>query len=554
MTAPATRLATHEVTNQPPPFGPRNLYLTDVALREAVRREAGDWLDARLDDLGAIVGSDTVLALGEAANRYPPELAEFDRYGRRLDEVRFHPAYHELMALAMAHGIHDVAWSVSEPGRHLAHLAMLAVFTQAEAGTMCPVNMTYASVPALRRQPDVAGPWLDRLIGGRYDAPLRPVAAKAGITLGMAMTEKQGGSDVRANTTRAHPLEPANRLFRLTGHKWFCSAPMSDGFLTLAQTQAGLSCFLVPRVLPDGSRNALHLMRLKEKLGNRSNASAEIEYHDTAAFLLGEEGRGVAVIIEMVHHTRLGTVGSTLGLMRRALAEAVNHVEGRAAFQRRLIDQPLMRAVVADLAVEYEAAVALAVRVATAFGRDADAPFARLAVALAKYWLTKRNPGFVYECMECHGGVGYVEETPMPRLFRESPVNGIWEGSGNVIALDVLRTLRREPAALAAYEAEIAMAAGADRRFDAAALRLGEAIAQGLAEADGRRIAEQMALLLQGALLLRHGAPAVADAFCATRLAGGGGRLFGALPQAADTDAIVARQIAAAWLHGSTMP
>ena len=545
--APASHLETHDVTNQPGPFAPRNLYTTDTALREAVRREAGDWLDARMDTLGAIVGCERMLDLGEQANRFPPEFTPFDRYGRRLDEVRFHPAYHELMGLAMQHDIHDLPWlETGAKGRHIGHLAMLALFTEAEAGTMCPINMTYAAVPALRRQPDITQPWIDTLIGGRYDAPLAPIDRKKGITLGMAMTEKQGGSDVRANTTSAHPVEAGNRLYRLVGHKWFCSAPMSDGFLTLAYAGGGLSCFLVPRILPDGSRNALRIVRLKDKLGNKSNASAEIEYHDTQAFLLGEEGRGISVIIDMVHHTRLGTVGATLGIMRRALAETVNHVEGRAAFQKKLIDQPLMRGVVADLALEYEAAVALAVRVGAAFSAEDEtsAALARLSVAVAKYWLTKRNPAFVYECMECHGGVGYVEETPMPRLFRESPVNGIWEGSGNVIALDVLRTLRREPGARDALTTELAAAAGGDRRFDEAARAFGREISGAPEEADARRIVERMALLLQASLLLRHAPTAVADAFCATRLDPDGGRLFGVLPKAADVAGILARQVA----------
>jgi putative acyl-CoA dehydrogenase len=542
--APATRLETHEVTNQPGAFAPRNLYTTDTALREAVRRSAGDWLDTRMHRLGQIVGSERVLELGEQANRFPPEFVPFDRYGRRLDEARFHPAYHELMGLAMEHNIHDVAWTKTGEGRHVGHMAMLALFTQAEAGTMCPINMTYAAVPALRWQPDVTQPWLDKLIGGKYDAPLRPIAEKAGITLGMAMTEKQGGSDVRANSTKAHPIEAANRLYRLVGHKWFCSAPMSDGFLTLAYADGGISCFLVPRILPDGSRNTLRVMRIKDKLGNKSNASSEIEYHDTRAFLLGEEGRGINVIIDMVHHTRLGTVGATLGIMRMALAQAVNHVEGRTAFQKKLIDQPLMRAVIADLALEYEAAVALAVRVGAAFSAEdeASAALARLSVALAKYWLTKRNPAFVYECMECHGGVGYVEETPMPRLFRESPVNGIWEGSGNVIALDVLRTLRREPGALDAFTTELAAASGSNDAFDAAAGALERQLSGTPEEADGRQIVERMALLLQASLLIRHAPAAVADAFCATRLGPEGGRLFGVLPKGADVAGILARQ------------
>lgn len=542
--APATVLATHEVTNQPSEFAGRNLYRVDLALREAVLREAGPWLDARMDTLGSELGSERVLELGEIANRFPPELVTFDRYGRRVDEARFHPAYHELMALAMRHEIHDIAWKTDQPGAHVAHLALAGMFTEAEAGVMCPINMTYAAVPALQAHADVAGPWLDRLIGGSYDAGLRPIAEKAGITLGMAMTEKQGGSDVRANTTRAERSDDGS--YRLFGHKWFCSAPMSDGFLTLAQTARGLGCFLVPRIAPDGSRNAIHVMRLKDKLGNKSNASSEIEYHGAYSMLLGEEGRGVNVIIDMVHHTRLGTVAGTIGMMRMALAQAVHHVSERRAFQRTLIDQALMRGVIADLAVEYEAAVVLGARVARAFGGtdEHERAFARLGVALGKYWLTKRNPNFVYECMECHGGVGYVEETPMPRLFRESPLNAIWEGSGNVIALDILRTLAREPLALEAYRAEVELARGGNAELDAAADALFAELARGLpVESRGRLIAERMALVLQGALLVRHAPAAVADAFCATRLGDEGARSFGVLAEHADVAAIVERQL-----------
>ena len=540
---PLAHLQTHEVTNQPGPFGPRNLYLTDTAMREAIRREAGDWLDTRMQALGAAAGSEAILEAGALANRHPPELVQFDRYGQRLDEVRFHPAYHQLMALAMDHGIHDVAWSTRERGAHVAHLGLLALFTQAEAGTMCPINMTYASVPALRWQPDLTGPWLDKLIGGTYDAPLRPLAEKSGITLGMAMTEKQGGSDVRANSTRAHPVEPGARHYRLVGHKWFCSAPMSDAFLTLAYAEGGLSCFLVPRIRPDGTRNRLQVMRLKDKLGDRSNASSEIEYHDTDAFLLGEEGKGVNVIIDMVHHTRLGTLGATLGIMRMALAQAIHHTAGRSAFQRRLIDQPLMRRVLADLAIEYEAAVLLATRIGGVFGAEDEAgrALARIGVAVAKYWLTKRNPQFVFECMECHGGVGFVEDTPMPRLFRQSPLNAIWEGSGNVIVLDVLRSLHRAPGAMDALRVEIDAARGLNAAHDAAAAALWERLTAP-SEAEGRLLVERMALLLQSSLLLRHGAEAVADAFCATRLGGAGGHMHGVLPESADVDAILARQ------------
>jgi putative acyl-CoA dehydrogenase len=395
----------------------------------------------------------------------------------------------------------------------------------------------------------VAGPWLDKLLGGQYDAPLKPIAQKAGITVGMAMTEKQGGSDVRANTTRAFPIDQPGpgQPYRLVGHKWFCSAPMSDGFLTLAYAEGGLSCFLVPRIRPDGERNTIQVMRLKDKLGNKSNASSEIEYHDAYAELLGEEGRGVSVIIDMVHHTRLDTMAGTLGIMRMGLAQAVHHVSGRRAFQKTLIDQPAMRSVIADLALEYEAAAALTMRVARAFDgvSEEERAFARLSVALGKYWLTKRNPNFIYEAMECHGGAGYVEESPMPRLYREAPLNAIWEGSGNVIALDILRTLGKEPAALGAWRAEIAGARTADARLDAAAREVEERLAGGLAENQARWVAERMALVLQGALLVRHAPHAVADAFCATRLAGDWGRSYGTLPPGADVDAIVARQLPA---------
>ncbi|MGQ3355481.1 MAG: acyl-CoA dehydrogenase family protein [Phreatobacter sp.] len=540
--APSTRLATHEVTNQPPDFAGRNLFTADPVLRHWALREGGDWVDGPLTALGAAVGSEEVLAWGDEANRYPPELTVFDRYGRRIDEVRFHPSYHRLMDLAMAHRIHAIAWAEERPGNHVAHAALLALFTEAEQGTMCPISMTYASVPALRHQPDVAATWVQKIVGGTYDAPLRPIAEKRGVTIGMAMTEKQGGSDVRANTTRATRDGDA---YRLVGHKWFCSAPMCDAFLTLAQTEKGLSCFLVPRITPDGERNSLHVMRLKDKLGNKSNASSEIEYHDTHAVLLGEEGRGVSTIIEMVHHTRLDTIAGTVGIMGMALAQARHHVANRRAFQKTLIDQPAMRAVVADLALEYEAAVALTMRVARAFSGtgEGERAFARLAVAVAKYWLTKRNPNFVYECMECHGGAGYVEESPLPRLFRESPLNAIWEGSGNVIALDILRTLGREPAAREAFAAELGAARGANATLDAAIDDLFGMLRRVPAEADARRVAERMALVLQAALLVQGAPAAVADAFIATRLGAEGGRSFGVLPSGADMDAIVDRRV-----------
>jgi putative acyl-CoA dehydrogenase len=547
--APRTELETHDVTNVPPPFAGRNLYATDVALRDAARTHGGDWVDQPLMALGAAAGSEEVLQWGEDANRYPPELFTFDRHGRRLDEVKFHPSYHRLMTLAMDHRIHSIGWTETRPGRHVAHAALLALFTQAEAGTMCPVTMTYASVPALRHQPEIAQLWEPKITGGVYDAPLRPIAEKRGVTLGMAMTEKQGGSDVRANTTRAFPLGSGGPGgdYRLVGHKWFCSAPMCDGFLTLAYTDRGLSCFLVPRIKPDGERNSLYVMRLKDKLGNKSNASSEIEYHDTYAQMVGEEGRGVATIIEMVHHTRLDTIAGSLGIMRRALAEAVHHVSHRRAFQKTLIDQPVMRAVIADLAVDYEAAAALTMRLARAFDGEAEQEksFARLAVAVGKFWVSKRTPQFVYECLECFGGGGYVEEGPMARYYREAPLNAIWEGSGNVIALDILRTFGKEPRAIEAYLAEIEPARGLHKAFDASFEQLTAALRRGsVAEANARAVAERMALTLQAGLLLRYGAPEVANAYCELRLGEGRAVNFGANGGSIDQGALVERQLA----------
>jgi putative acyl-CoA dehydrogenase len=449
------------------------------------------------------------------------------------------------MALAMRHRIHDIAWAETRPGRHLLHAAMLAVFTQAEAGVMCPISMTYASVPALRQAPELAKLWLPKIIGGTYDAPLKPLVEKAGVTIGMAMTEKQGGSDVRANTTKAIPSGEMEGAYRLVGHKWFCSAPMSDGFLTLAYTDRGITCFFVPRITPGGERNSLHVMRLKDKLGNKSNASSEIEYHNTFAQRVGEEGRGVATIIEMVHHTRLDTMVGALGIMRRAFAEAVHHVTHRRAFQRKLIDQPLMRAVIADLALDYEGAAFLAMRVARAFDgeNETDRGLARLAVALGKYWVTKRTPQFVYECLECLGGGGYVEESALARYYREAPLNAIWEGSGNVIALDILRTLQKEPAGLEALVHELEQAKGAHPQFDSALEDAKTQLSGGGAvpEAQARITAESLALLAQSALLLLHAPDAVAQAFCASRLPSRRAVNYGAGLNGADVDAIVMR-------------
>ena len=495
-TEPRTKLETHDVFNQAKPLIDQNLYLIDQAMIECVRREAGDWLHDKMSDLGEQVGSPKVLDWGDKANRYAPELQQFNRFGQRIDHVEFHPAYHALMNLAMDHNIHDVAYSQPGKAPHAGYAAMTALFTQADHATMCPITMTYAAVPALRKSPDVAATWTNKVIGGRYDAPLRPIVEKSGVTIGMAMTEKQGGSDVRANTTTATACDDGG--YALTGHKWFCSAPMSDAFLTLAYLDDQMTCFLVPRVLPDGALNTINVMRLKDKLGNTGNASSEIEYHGAWAERIGDPGDGIKSIIEMVHHTRLGAVSATVGLMRMALAQAVNHTKGRTAFQKRLIDQPVMRAVLADLQVEYEAAIAMVIHVAARIDRTepAEQAYARLAVALAKYLLTKRCPNFVYECLECLGGAGYIEEGPLARLYREAPLNAIWEGSGNVIALDVMRTLAKEPTVLETYLAKLTAADPKLSQNIAGLFKDGPP-----PESAARLVAERMALALQAAIL-----------------------------------------------------
>jgi putative acyl-CoA dehydrogenase len=549
----AARPETHEVTNQPPPLEDYNLLDSDASLLEGLRREGASWAEARVRAFGALAGSARTFALGRQANRNEPELRSHDRFGRRVDEVEFHPAWHEIMRLAMAHELHCLPWRRSEPGAHVARSAMHSMLAQVEAGTGCPITMTFASVPALRQQPEVAREWEPRILGGEYDPRMVPAAEKTAVLVGMAMTEKQGGSDVRANTTRAFPLDDGGpgASYELVGHKWFCSAPMCDAFLTLARTGSdssdrGISCFLVPRWRPDGTRNPFHLQRLKDKLGNRSNASSEVEYRGTWAVMLGDEGRGVRTILSMVHHTRLDCVGGSAGLMRQALAQAIHHTTHRAAFGKRLVEQPLMRSVLADLALEAEAATALLLRLARAFdemsGDDGARSFARIATAVGKFWVCKRAPAMIYEAMECLGGNGYVEESILPRLYREAPVNAIWEGSGNVICLDVLRAMAREPETAPALLDEIRLARGGDRRLDAAVAALERELADPVdAEIRARRIVERMALALEASLLVRHAPAAVADAFCASRLGGDEGLVFGTLPPGLDLGAILAR-------------
>lgn len=526
----------HEVFNQPPPLIEYNLFTTDRVLHQAVAREGAGWACNKLAAFGQKIGTAEAIHWGIQANEYPPLLHTHDRCGRRRDEVEYHPAWHNLMSLAVEYGLHNLAWVEETPGAHVARAALAMLAAQNEAGHMCPLSMTYSAVPVLRRDEALAREWEPRIHSTHYDASFRPAPEKSGALIGMAMTEKQGGSDVRANTTRAEPI--GNREYLLHGHKWFCSAPMCDAFLVLAQAPAGLSCFFLPRWTPDGERNAFHLQRLKPKLGNRSNASSEVEFHGAWTRLIGEEGRGVATIIEMVHQTRLDCVISSAALMRRALVEALHHCRYRRAFGLALIDQPLMRHVLADLALESEAATLLMMRLAGAFDCG-DRVFARLAVALAKYWISKRAPMHIGEALECLGGNGYVEESILPRLYREAPLNGIWEGSGNVIALDVLRALQKEPQALERVLAEIHLAN--DPRIASFLAGVDLNMTLNVEQRDARRIAERLALALEASLLVRFSRPAVADAFCASRLADSGwGCAFGTLPRGVDVDSIVA--------------
>ena len=539
---PVANLETHYVDNQPPPFEDVNRYTSDRALADAVGREGAGFAEPVFVELGERVGSAEVQDLAMQANRHPPEPKTFDRYGRRVDEVEFHPAYHALMHLGLEAGVSSIAWTAANGG-HAAHAALLYLMTAADAGVCCPFSMTYASMPALRREPVLARDWATKIAAARYDPASRPAAEKAGVTIGMAMTEKQGGSDVRANTTRATALSGRGE-FELVGHKWFCSAPMSDAFFTLAQTNAGLSCFFVPRWRPDGSRNAMHIMRLKDKLGDRSNASAEVEFHGAWAQLVGDEGQGVRAIIDMVQGTRLDCVVGSAALMRNALGAAIWHCMRRTAFGRPLSEQPAMMKVLADLVLEQEAAVALAFRVARAFDESATdlaaAGIARILTPIAKYWICKCTPNFVYEAMECHGGNGYVEESPLPRYFRQSPLNSIWEGSGNVIALDVLRAMRRQPALRDALLGELEPARGFDPRLDRVLEGLPE-LARNLDDGDARLFCERAALAAQAATLVAHAPTFVADAFVATRFEAAAAHSHGAFSATIDCERLIER-------------
>ncbi|MCD9028427.1 acyl-CoA dehydrogenase family protein [Luteimonas sp. BDR2-5] len=542
---------THEVDNQPPEFAPRDLWRDDVALREALAREGGAAFEARLAAYGALAGG-ALYAAGFDANRDRPRLRTHDRFGHRIDSVEFHPAYHLLMDAAVSHGVAGLSWAQQpQPGAHVARAALSYLHHQADAGTSCPLTMTHAAMPVLAREP-VLRQWREKIVAMRYDPRDLPLADKHGVTLGMGMTEKQGGSDVRANSTRATP-DGDDGSYVLRGHKWFFSAPMSDAFLVLAQAPGGLSCFLLPRWLPDGGLNGFRLMRLKDKLGDWSNASSEVEFYAARALRVGDEGRGVATILEMVMLTRLDCMLGSSAEMRMALAQALHHCRYRRAFGKPLLEQPLMRNVLADLAIEAEAALALSMRVAGAVDaapRDpGQAAFARLVTAVGKYWICKRTPAFVNEAQECLGGAGYVEESMLPRLYRQAPLNSIWEGSGNIQCLDVLRALSREPQVVEALRRELDAARGIDPGFDAAddalAQRLSTAAAVPAdAEPLARRLVEQLALVLQAAVLLRAGSP-VAAAFCNSRLASPHALAFGTLDIGTGIDDALARVLPA---------
>ncbi|WP_018657641.1 acyl-CoA dehydrogenase family protein [Actinomadura flavalba] len=536
-------MTTHTVFNQVPPLVGHDL-ADDPALLAGLAREGAGWAADEVHALGRLAGTEQAQEWGRLANEYPPVLRTHDRVGRRVDEVEFHPAWHELMNVAVTHGLHGAPWADDRPGAHVARAAKFYSW-RVDAGHGCPISMTYAAVPALRRSPELAAQYEPLLTRREYDFGLRAPLGKTALLAGMSMTEKQGGSDVRANTTQATPQ--ADGTYRLVGHKWFTSAPMCDVFLTLAQAPDGLTCFLVPRVLPDGALNPMRLMRLKDKLGNKSNASSEVEYENAMAWRVGDEGRGVRTIIEMVNMTRLDCVIGAAAGMRQGVTTAAHHATHRQAFGKYLIDQPLMRNVLADLAIESEAATVLMTRLAGATDRavNGDAEensFKRLALAVSKYWLCKRWPAHAAESLECLGGNGYVEESGMPRLFRESPLNGIWEGSGNVAALDSLRAMIREPQTIEAFFTEVELAHGANPALDAAVQEVKDSLTDVTTlEVRARRVVERMALTLQASLLVRHGHPAVADAFCTTRLSGDWGHAYGTLPTGLDLSSVIER-------------
>jgi putative acyl-CoA dehydrogenase len=536
----------HEVLNQVSPLTGYNLFLSDKILVQAVARAGAEWASRQISDLGDLLGSEETQRWGFEANENEPVLHTHDRSGNRRDEVVFHPSWHNLMRTSVEHRLHSLPWTEKRKGSQVARAALMMMTAQNEAGHTCPISMTFSGMAALRADPDLAREWEPKMLSSVYDLQFRPAQEKRGVLMGMGMTEKQGGSDVRANTTQAEQID-RSREYLITGHKWFCSAPMCDAFLILAQAPKGLSCFFLPRWTPTGERNHFHIQRLKRKMGNRSNASSEVEFAGAWARLVGEEGRGVNTIIEMVHHTRLDCAIAGAALMRQALVQALHHARHRKAFGKLLIDQPLMRNVLADLTIESEAATLFMARLASSFdARESDPrerAFSRIATAIGKYWLCKRACVQVGEALECLGGNGFVEESIMPRLYREAPLNSIWEGSGNVICLDILRALGKEPASLEALLSEIRLPAGSDPRLTTFMADVESSLLKGRngsdSEGQARRLAEKLALALQASLLMRHGSPAVADAFCITRLAGDHGYTFGTLPAGVDINTIL---------------
>lgn len=544
---PIAHLATHEVVNMPPYIGDQNLWQDDRALQLWTGVFGGGEHTDHLARVGHLSGLDDTFEKANQANRFAPELQAFDRYGMRINAVSYHPAYHDLMDLAITNRLHNFAWANEGNAGHVGQAALTYMFSQPEGGVLCPMSMTYSAVPALRTTPAVADEWMLRILSTEYDRRDIPADEKAGAMIGMFMTEKQGGSDVRANSTMAVPVGKESGIgadYLLTGHKFFCSAPMSDAFLVLANTDGmGISCFLLPRWRPDGTRNNLAIQRLKDKLGNRSNASSEMEFDQTYGVMVGEEGRGIQTIIEMVIGNRLYCAMASAGIMRQAVVQALHHTAHRSAFGKRLIEQPLMQNVLADMAIETEAALALGMRTARAMdnaGDPAEAAMARIGTAVAKYWNCKRCPTLVAEALECHGGPGYIEDSILPRLYREAPVNSIWEGSGNIMGLDVLRAINREPEAVPAFIAEVELARGNDANLDRAI----DALKKELGDPDEiesrmRMITEMMALTLQGALLTQDAPGEVADAFCASRLAPRYRGAFGTLPKGLDLEGII---------------
>jgi len=540
---------THQVTNQPCALQDYNLFVQDIALQEALHREGANWANAQLREFGQLCGSAKTIELGAQANEHKPTLYTHDRFGHRVDEVRFHPSYHQLMKMSIEHGLHASHWLEPKPGAQVARAAKFYLQSQVEAAHCCPITMTSAAMPALLNQLDIAKILGPKIMASHYDPRNIPIEQKSGITIGMAMTEKQGGSDIRSNTTRAYPIGHGGpgQPYELVGHKYFVSAPMCDAFLVLARTERGISCFLLPRWRPDGSKNPMQIQRLKNKMGNVANASCETELRGAYAQMIGEDGRGIATILEMVSMTRVDCMIGSSGAMRQAVAQATHHCTNRAAFGKNLSQQPLMQNVLTDLIIENEAALALTMRTASALDQskhnDSEQQFVRLSTAVGKYWICKRTPGHAYEAMECLGGSGVMEDCIMPRLFRESPVNSIWEGSGNVQCLDMLRAINKDPEVLEVYMSEINQGRGVDRNLDNYINRLGKALTDvNDIEYRARSLVEKMALALQGSLLVRHGNEAVADAFCASRLAPEhSGLVYGNMPRGIDSAAIIKR-------------